>query len=222
MASSSADSADLSDLQRQVLHAFFARERGFVLTGGAALVGFHLHHRFTDDLDLFAYDDNAFERGRAVLNDLSQELQLTVVIVQDAPGFKRFVLTRGTEAVVVDLVREYVSQAFPDILHDGIRVDAPEEILINKITTIVSRAEERDLVDLLVLERAGLRIEDSLAAAMAKDGGCTPATLAWVLSQVDVKDDAKLPAGIAAPMLRAFIAALIQRLRKAALPEGHD
>jgi hypothetical protein len=32
--------ADLSAWQREVLRAFFARERGFFLTGGAALAGF--------------------------------------------------------------------------------------------------------------------------------------------------------------------------------------
>jgi len=32
----------LTALQRDVLDAFFQRERGFFLTGGAALAGFHL------------------------------------------------------------------------------------------------------------------------------------------------------------------------------------
>jgi hypothetical protein len=39
----------LTALQREVLDAFFQRERGFFLTGGAALAGFHLGHRTTDD-----------------------------------------------------------------------------------------------------------------------------------------------------------------------------
>ena len=43
----------LSALQDAVLEAFFATERGFFLSGGGALVGFHLQHRETTDLDLF-------------------------------------------------------------------------------------------------------------------------------------------------------------------------
>jgi len=39
----------LTALQKDVLDAFFQRERGFFLTGGAALAGFHLGHRTTDD-----------------------------------------------------------------------------------------------------------------------------------------------------------------------------
>lgn len=38
----------LTPLQRDLLAAFFAHERRFFLTGGAALAGFYLHHRSTD------------------------------------------------------------------------------------------------------------------------------------------------------------------------------
>jgi hypothetical protein len=41
---SSANRYELSDLQRATLREFFARETGFFLTGGAALVGYYLHH----------------------------------------------------------------------------------------------------------------------------------------------------------------------------------
>lgn len=44
----------LSLLQHDLLEAFFARTQGFFLTGGAALAGFYLRHRETEDLDLFA------------------------------------------------------------------------------------------------------------------------------------------------------------------------
>lgn len=40
----------LTPLQRDLLDAFFAREQGFFLTGGAALAGFYLRHRETTDL----------------------------------------------------------------------------------------------------------------------------------------------------------------------------
>jgi len=65
MASSAEPAAEgrLTELQILVLEGFFARERAFFLTGGAALVGFHLGHRTTKDLDLFTHDAEAFERG---------------------------------------------------------------------------------------------------------------------------------------------------------------
>jgi hypothetical protein len=217
MASSPASS--LSPLQLDVLRGFFARERSFFLTGGGALAGFHLKHRPTDDLDLFTTDDRAFERGRFVLDAVASSIGGRLEIRQDAPRFLRTVLIRGDEALVIDLVRDQEQQLHPDKLEmEGIRVDPADEILANKLTTLVGRAEERDLVDVMFLERSGFRVEDALPAALAKDGGCTPATLAWLLSQITIPDGVALPAGVPAHELRTYLADLIARLRRAALP----
>jgi len=189
----------LRPFQAEVLSGFFERERGFYLTGGAALAGFYLGHRTTSDLDLFTSDAAAFERGRFALTDTAASLRAHLDIIQEAPGFHRSVLTRGDEGVVVDLVREQVYQIHVDKPERaGIRADPPDEILANKLAALVGRAEERDLIDVWFLERAGYRIESALAAALAKDGGCTPAVLAWLLSRVEIPDQARLPGGVGA------------------------
>ena len=209
----------LTALQRDVLEAFFAREQGFFLTGGAALVGFHLHHRETFDLDLFTLDDEAFERARHVLADVAKAIDASLLTRQDAPGFQRHLLTREDGTVVVDLVRERAVQVVPDKpMHDGIRVDPPEEILVNKVTTLISRSEERDLVDLMFLERSGFAIEPALAHALEKDGGCTPGQLAFILSDVVIPDAAQLPADVSPAELRDYLKGLVRRLRRSALP----
>jgi aryl-alcohol dehydrogenase-like predicted oxidoreductase len=71
-------------------------------------------------------------------------------------------------------------------------------------------------VDLLFLERAGNTVEPRLAAALQKDPACTPATVAWVLSQIEVPDGAVLPGHVSAAELRRFIGDLVVRLRRAA------
>lgn len=209
----------LTPFQREVLRAFFEREAGFFLTGGAALAGFHLGHRQTDDLDLFTLDDDAFERGPFVVEDAARALHAATTTRQQAPGFRRLVLTRDQHAVVVDLVRERVHQVAPEKLEiDGIRVDPPVEILANKLAAVAGRAEIRDVVDLMCLERTGLPLGPALVAAAEKDGGATPATLAWVLSQLQIGDGASLPGELAPVELRAYVADLIRRLRLAAAP----
>ena len=75
----------LTALQREVLDAFFRRERGYRLTGGAALAGFHLRHRRTEDLDLFTRDADAFARGRSVLAEVAATVGGTLQVRQDAP-----------------------------------------------------------------------------------------------------------------------------------------
>lgn len=209
----------LTGLQQEVLSSFFAREREFFLSGGAALAGYHLGHRETLDLDLFTTRPEAFERGRFVLADVAAALGATLQVRQDAPGFRRVVLDRGGDAVVVDTVLERVSQVVddkPDI--GGVRVDPPREILANKLCAVVGRAEERDLVDLWALERSGLRVEDALPDALAKDGGCTPATLAWLLDQVVIPEGLALPGGAPAGELREWLGGLVRRLRQHAHP----
>jgi hypothetical protein len=216
---SSADK--LTPLQRELLAAFFERERRFFLTGGAALAGFYLGHRTTDDLDLFTHEGEAFELGGFVLQGAADAVGGRLAIRQEAPGFRRYVVTRGDAAAVVDLVWERVPSAFPGkVERAGIRIDPIEEILVNKLTAALSRSEERDLVDLLFLERAGQRVEQALPAALAKDGGCTPAALAYVLSQVSVPDGAELPGGVSGRELRGFLADLVKRLRRAAAPRS--
>ena len=195
----------LGQFQREVLEAFFRREQRFFLSGGAALVGFHLGHRDTDDLDLFVTED-VLEEGLAALGAAVRELGAISEEILTTPDFRRRLLRRGGESVIVDLVRE--------------RVDPAEEIMANKLCTLLARAEVRDLVDLRALEGAGLALQDALNAGTRKDGGLTPAQLAWVLSQIRIGDDARLPGGVAVPELREYLRDLIERLSRLARPEG--
>lgn len=209
----------LTRLQRSLLEAFFRSESRFFLTGGAALAGFYLHHRPTLDLDLFTLDPMAFETGRRALEAAAAELGATVAVRHHAPGFERYVVAGRGESVVVDLVLERVPQTSgAKRVVGSVSVDPLEEILVNKLTTILSRAEERDLVDLLFLERHGLKIESALRPALEKDGGCTPAALAWVLAEVSIPDGIELPGGVSPAELRTFVADLVVRLRRAAFP----
>ena len=211
--------ADLGAFQREVLRAFFARERGFFLTGGAALAGFYLHHRTTDDLDLFTDQADAFERGPHVLGGVASSLGAKLDVRMDAPDFKRYTLSRSDDVVVVDLVHDRVPQLAPQKAEmEGVRVDSVDEILVNKITALVGRQEERDLVDLYFLEQAGHQVEAALPAAFAKDGGCTPASVAWLLSQTEIPDGIVLPPPLTVEALRAYARDLVKRLRRLALP----
>lgn len=209
----------LSLLQRDLLEAFFRQESRFHLTGGAALVGYYLGHRETADLDLFT-SIAVIEDGEAALRVAARDVGASVERVQTAPDFRRRLVRRECESVVVDLVVDAAPQGpQPKRQFGRVRVDPPEEILANKLCTLLSRAELRDLVDVLALERAGFRAEDALPLASRKDGGLTPAQLAWVLSQVGIGDDAAIPAGVSPADLQAFLADLITRLTRLSFPK---
>jgi predicted nucleotidyltransferase component of viral defense system len=212
----------LTALQQEVLEAFFTRETRFVLTGGAALAGYHLGHRSTHDLDLFARS-NLLEEGDTALSAAAREVGGTVEKIQTSPTFYRRLVRRGDESIVVDLVQDDTLAGGSQKMKFGaVIVDPPDEILANKLCTLLSRAELRDLIDVSALDAAGFSIEHAIARAQEKDGGLTPAQLAWVLSQVTIGDDAILPAGVDAKQLRRFLTSLQSRLAKMGYPGGES
>lgn len=213
------DKGGLSDLQKDFLREFFRRENRFFLSGGAALVGFYLGHRTTHDLDLFTLE-NEIENGFVIVRDAAKTLGASVEAIQTAPDFRRFLVKRGDEAVVVDLIREYVFQIETEKREiNGIRVDSPEEILANKLCALLSRSEIRDLVDVRELENAGFNLENALSAAQQKDTGLTAAQLAWVLSQIKFGDDLIAPGNVSVIELQNYMDDLIARLKRLAFPE---
>ncbi len=210
----------LSALQQDFLNAFFQREDRFFLTGGAALVGFHLGHRQTHDLDLFTLED-ALTEGGAIAAEVARELGGSLEAIQTSPDFRRLLLRRREEAIVIDLARDYVAQVVSDKPRiNGIRVDPPQEILANKLCALLSRSEIRDLVDVRALELADYRVEDALSAAASKDRGLTPAQLGWVLSQIELGPDLIPPGGVSTEELRRYLAELIARLTHQAFPKS--
>ncbi len=203
-------SSKLTALQKEFLDSFFSREQRFLLTGGAALAGFYLGHRETDDLD----------EGFALISEIARDSGTPIESLQTAPDFRRLLMRRGSEDVVIDLVRDRVAQMVSEKpVVGGICIDPPEEILANKLCALLSRSEIRDLVDVRALEMAGYAIEDTLEAARLKDTGLTAAQLGWVLSQIKMGDDLIAPGGVSVEELRRYLDDLIARLSRMAFPE---
>lgn len=164
--------------------------------------------------------ENEIENGFRLVNEVAKELNATVEPIQTAPDFRRLFIKRNDEAIVVDLVREYVFQVQNEKpVINGIRVDSPEEILANKLCALLSHSEIRDLIDVRELEKAGFSLENALQAAAKKDSGLTPAQLAWVLNQIKFGDDLKPPSNVSGKELREYLNDLIDRLKRLALPE---
>jgi hypothetical protein len=208
----------LTRFQTEILEAFFRQESRFFLTGGGALAGYHLGHRETHDLDLFTLSP-VMEDGVQALRAAATEAGASSRDVRSAPEFRRVLLSRGDESVIVDLVIEHAEQLRAEKpLHGVVRVDPADEIFANKLCTLLGRSEIRDLVDVRALEGLGLSLTEALAAGQRKDGGLTPAQLAWVLSQITIGDAATLPGGVPPAELRDYLRDLIDRLVRLAHP----
>ena len=209
----------LTELQSEILRRFFARRDDFFLTGGAALVGFYLGHRETHDLDLFT-EGSPLDDGERTLREIASALELEVEPVRRDPAFHRFLVRsrQDAQSLVVDLVRDDVPQLAAKRIVGGIRIDSAEEILANKLCTLLSRVEVRDLIDVMALEQSGLDPISAVWPASRKDAGVTPSQLAWVLSSFPIPQDKALPGDVSPDALRAFRDDLIRRLAAAAFP----
>jgi hypothetical protein len=215
----------LTPLQRQILEALAGLAPPWTLTGGGALVGVHLGHRETRDLDLFW-------RDRAELGPLMAEavaalrgVGMDAQVLRTAPAYGELRVSQGADTCIVDLVAEPFGSIEPP-LHaviggKTIAVDSPHEILANKLATLLGRSEIRDLVDVKALLAAGGDLEAGLRDAPKKDTGFSPLTLAWVLKGFDPRPAAKaLGWGASeAEELNSFMQWLIDRLTAGARPE---
>jgi predicted nucleotidyltransferase component of viral defense system len=161
---------DLTDAQRTLLDAISKSELAdrFYLSGGTALAAFYLHHRHSDDLDLFTRD--RFE-SRTVLEVVEAIAEGPVVPVRREHRFGLLVPLRG-ETVRVEFVQydhPFVEPPLPTL--GALRVDGLRDILANKLSAMVDRSEAKDFADVyFLLERQRMSLEQGIADATAKFG----------------------------------------------------
>ncbi len=182
--------SELTPLQETFLQRFFATETGrrFFLTGGTALAAFHFHHRTSEDLDLFTYDDLVLSEVNTLMPRLAQEMNCRIGRTRRAEYFRQFLLEPETEDALplkIDLVLEFGPRYGELQTVRGIIVDAIENIGANKITAIFGRTDAKDFVDLYFIIQAGYEFTKLLGMAREKDTGLMDFYLAGTLLQVN-------------------------------------
>ena len=184
--------ADLDGLQRRILEVLADFVPRWTLVGGAALVGFHLHHRTTRDLDLFW-------RGMDALGHIGRECEhrlrahgLEAAVLQEGATFVRLRVGDGATTTIVDLVADPSSAIeAPDRFQVGpatIDVSAVHDLLVDKLCALLSRSEIRDLIDLRALVDSGADLDRAIDDAPRRDAGFSPLHLTWTIKglRVDV------------------------------------
>ncbi len=215
----------LSPLQLHVLEAL-GGQPSFYLSGGAALGGFYLGHRRSLDLDLFTPDLDNVEQIARLLRSLVSESGWILTELQTGPGIRRFSVSRGEEQTLVDVVHEPVPQEvdLPDKpTAGGIRYDALDDLVANKLGALLGRGDVKDLVDLYFLAEHGVDVISYLPAARRKDGGMDPTTLAWVARDVPTTvDELLLLRPVSSEQLEGFRDNFVAKLLDAAWPPEID
>lgn len=197
----------LYPLQDQVLAVVRHLDTGFFLSGGTAASRGYLHHRFSDDLDLFVSDDSRFrlwsERVIQAL-DARHEWQIAVLLREER--FVRMALSSAEAELKLELINDVPSH-IGEVRMDPVlgRLDTAENILANKLTALVDREEPKDLADVWgFCCRLHLALAEALRGAQSKAAGLFAPDLARVLLGAS-RADWELVRWITAPTVEGYL-----------------
>jgi len=149
----------LYPLQDGVLKIVRDLKLPFYLTGGTTLSRFYLHHRFSDDLDLFVNNDGGFESYVKNLvtflsaQEATSPFKLNNNKLKTYENFAQVFLSDGDVELKIDLVNDVPSH-YGDIADDAAmgKIDSWRNILSNKISALF-RFAEKDYVDVWGLSK---------------------------------------------------------------------
>ncbi len=142
----------LYPLQDRILAVAATYGDALVLTGGTALARLYLHHRYSDDLDLFTLDGHAGTLGRDFANEL-QSNGFVIEPVTEAAAFMRMWVSDGEHRVQVDVAPDAQRVERPARTATGVFAHTLRDIAANKIGAFEDRSEVKDAVDLYHLTR---------------------------------------------------------------------
>lgn len=182
------DWAGLYALQDEVLGAIRETNQGLYLSGGTALSRGYCHHRYSEDLDLFANDspefplwrDRCIEAARMLCRKRGFAMEVTL---REARFGRLFV--QGATALKVEFVNDVPCRIGTPWLHPDLGLlDTRENILANKISALIDRGAPKDLADVYWLcARDGLDITRAIEDASGKAAGVFPPLVAKAIER---------------------------------------
>lgn len=164
----------------------------FYWTGGTVLSEFYLHHRESEDIDLFS------EKQEIDLPSINKfvgitgtKLRAKKIVYRQFLGLHTYTLTFPTGQLKVD----FNYYPFPRINKGrpwrGLEIDSIQDIAVNKIHTISTKARARDFVDIYyIFKKENINIDKLIELAKAKfDWHIDPIQLGQTFTQVSAAQD---------------------------------
>ncbi len=163
----------LSKEQQEVLN-LISHEKGlvktFYLTGGTALSAFYLHHRYSEDIDLFSEEEFKIEPIASFIKKVQKKVGASSVDYQQFMSLYTFFLRwDNKEPLKIDFNYYPFGRIERGMKYHDLSVDSVYDVAVNKVHTIVMKPRSRDFIDIyFIVKQYDYSFPDLLAAAKIK------------------------------------------------------
>lgn len=142
----------------------------FYLTGGTALAGFYVPYRLSEDLDFFSEDEVNLQEILVFIGSIKKTIRYLDLDISTSFNRNLIFLEFKNEPT---LKTEFTYFPFPRIENlkkmQGVTIDSPIDIAVNKLFTIYQKPRSRDFIDLyMILKKYKFNLEDLIRKARIK------------------------------------------------------
>lgn len=142
----------IREAQKRILNVFSKKAKDFALAGGTALELYHLHHRFSWDLDFFSpkYDLSEIDRlVSAFKKHVDKRIKLESELMAGGRAKVRFhsmPVKGASRPLKIDFVEDILFKKPRVETKEGVRVYSAKNIYFQKIAAISGMREDIDQV----------------------------------------------------------------------------
>ena len=124
------------------------------MTGGTVLSEFYLHHRYSEDFDFFSEVKFDSKKVLSTVSKIGNKLKLRKIEHQNLTGQDTFFLYFDNKNFVKIDFSEFPFHHLGNFKKlNGLKISSVEDIAVNKIHAITTRARSRDYLDLYMCIR---------------------------------------------------------------------
>ncbi len=181
-------SAKLYPFMDKVLALISKADTAFYLTGGTALGRHYLHHRYSDDLDLFVNGAADFREQVKKAMEALRRGGITLEPGTAADTFVRILAREEETPLKIDFIND-VAFHYGDFQEAPFypRIDHWRNILSNKLCAL-SRREPKDIADILsIARRFSFSWPDIFSEARQKDLWVEPLEISRMIQEFPVE-----------------------------------
>lgn len=176
----------LSPFHKKVLSIFAALEesRAFYFTGAMALSAYYLHHRLSEDIDMFCPEENLIPIMAMKFSKALTSQGIEVETVRSFGSFWEGVLKEGEEEIRFQLAYDTPFRLGDLSEKDGINVHALDDLAAGKLLALFARSEDRDFIYVYFLVQENeYTMQQLIELARRKDPGLDEYYLALAFEQ---------------------------------------